>query len=107
MTEVVKLSHRLHTLGSLGFREQLRPIRKQTSSRTAELCRVGMVLAGGEIPNPQLASMFHLITNSPEEKGRLLIIVHTLVKILKPSKHSEECEEERKSAAPHPNGGGS
>lgn len=38
------LSHRLHTFGSLGFREKLRPTRKLRSSRTTELCRVGMVL---------------------------------------------------------------
>lgn len=40
------LSHVLHTLGSLGSREQLSPIRMLKSSRTAELCRVGMVLKG-------------------------------------------------------------
>lgn len=40
------LSHRLHTLGSVGFRESLRPTRKLESSRMAELCRVGMVLRG-------------------------------------------------------------
>lgn len=40
------LSHTLHTLGSLGFRDKHRPMRKLRSSRTAELCRVGMVLRG-------------------------------------------------------------
>lgn len=68
MTEVVKLSHRLHTLGSLGFREQLRPIRKQTSSRTAELCGVGMVLAGGEIPESSARFDVSLNNKLPRRK---------------------------------------
>lgn len=42
------LSHRLHTLGSLGFSDSLRPISSPESSSKAELCKAGMVLKGAE-----------------------------------------------------------
>lgn len=72
MTEVVKLSHRLHTLGSLGFREQHRPIRKLKSSRTAELCRVGMVLAGGETPGSSVRCDVSVNNRLPRRKRSLV-----------------------------------
>lgn len=43
------LSHRLHTLGSLGFSDSLRPIRRPESSSRAELCKAGMILRRREI----------------------------------------------------------